>query len=51
MKKLRCKPIRQKDPMNLNGGVLEAVGGVKRLNVKNKVRKLSGSIRKIIEWS
>jgi len=37
--------------MNLNGGVLEAVGGVERLNVKNKVRKLSGSIRKIIEWS
>jgi len=37
--------------MNLNGGVLEAAGWIERLDVKNKVRKLSGSIRKKIEWS
>jgi len=48
VKKLKCKPSRQKDPMNLNGGALET-GGCDRDNVwrmNYKVSKLSLKIWK-----
>jgi len=51
VKKLRCKPFRQKDPMNLNGGGLRQLKCLvlkrQRSNIYDKVSKLGLSTRKI----